>query len=211
MAGEFVRQGWRNVLFWYTCRQIPEASGGAAGHDCLGRLREPVMDSSKAMIQQIDRILARVEALQQAVAQVYIELLALKKEVTPDGQASGEAVPMALPVSGLTPAPRPMDRRASPRRPVNQVLIGISSALDDSQPFSGWVLDYSRGGLGVFVDKRIAVGTFLHIRPSNAPPGSANSKEMEVKNCQRYLDVWRLGCKLEDELTPEDLKRFGLE
>lgn len=103
-----------------------------------------------------------------------------------------------------------MDRRAAPRRPANQVLISISCALDDSPPFEGWVLDYSPVGLGLFVDMRIVVGAYLHVRPYQHTDHSF-ARDVQVKNCQEYLDGWRLGCQLDAALTAEDLRALGLE
>lgn len=183
-----------------------------------------MMEPSTPFLPQIERLLARVESLQQIVSQLYGELQDLKASAKPaelsealeavpvamtDGQ-SGSSLPLAVPLSDLTPPPVARERRSSPRRQANQVSIGISSALDDSPPFTGWVLDYSLGGLGLFVDKRIPIGAFLHVRPKDVAP-TTHSKEVQVKNCQRYLDGWRLGCRLESELTVEDLHRFGLE
>ncbi len=166
------------------------------------------MDPKTSIPKHIDLLLARVEFLQQAVAQLYIELQTLRTgfpDRPPD--AEGE-IPFAMPASVF--ALRPVDRRASPRRQVNQVLIGIASALDDSKPFTGWVLDYSAAGLGVFVDKKIAVGNYLRFRPS-AAIDSTPWREAQVKNCQPYLDGWRLGCQLEDAFSTDDLRHFGLE
>jgi hypothetical protein len=169
------------------------------------------MNGSDSFVQHLDQLLVRVEQLQQAVAQIYMELQTLRISCH---------VPMAVPAEAAeeSPAPvaqdyfalRPVDRRASPRRQANQVLISISSALDDSPPFEGWVLDYSSVGLGLFVDQRIEVGAYLHVRPYHGS-GQALSREVQVKNCQAYLDGWRLGCQLDAPLSPEDLHQLGLE
>ncbi len=107
-----------------------------------------------------------------------------------------------------------MCRWRCPRRPIrrqaNQVLLSISSALDDSPPFEGWVLDYSSVGLGLFVEHRLETGAYLHVRPYNRASHDF-AREAQVKNCQPYLDGWRLGCQLDRELTHEDLHQFGLE
>lgn len=169
------------------------------------------MDPNVQLYKHIDLLLARVEGMQQAVAQLYVELQALRGGLpeSPAPPTEGEGgIPFAVPAAyfGL----RPVDRRTSPRRQVNQVLIGISSALDDSKPFTGWVLDYSAAGLGLFVDKKIALGAYLRIRPSQIAE-STPWREAQVKNCHPYLDGWRLGCKLDEPFTPEALKQFGLE
>jgi hypothetical protein len=175
------------------------------------KFRGPIVDPNEPYLRQIDNLLARVELLQQTIAQLYLELQAHRQTV----QGRADAPPMAEPavVPLATPASylvlRPVDRRASPRRQANQILISITSALDSSKPFSGWVLDYSAMGLGLFVDKKVALGTFLNIRPHQSTE-KAIWREAEVKNSQQYLDGWRLGCQLDTELTPEDLRRFGL-
>jgi len=175
------------------------------------------MDASDSFVRHVDHLLARVESLQQAVAQLYIELQACRERCRIpvaeflEGEANLDEVAMpALPVAKAYYALRPVDRRESPRRQANRVLIVVISALDDSKPFSGWILDYSPVGLGLFVEKKIPIGTFLQIQPDPSS-GHTFSQEAQVKNCQRHLDGWRLGCKLEKELSQEDLQQFGLE
>src|SRR5258708_40237389 len=115
------------------------------------------MAVSEPITKHIDRLMARVEHLQQAVSQLYVELMAIHKHLgaAPEATADGSAVPMAIPLTAPADSSfyslRPADRRTAPRRQVNQILISISSALDDSKPFTGWVLDYSANGLGLFV------------------------------------------------------------
>jgi hypothetical protein len=72
------------------------------------------------------------------------------------------------------------------------------------------VLDYSAAGLGIFVDKKLEVGAYLRIRPAQANDGTP-WRDAQVKNCQPYLDGWRLGCQLDEAFTLDDLHRFGLE
>jgi hypothetical protein len=170
------------------------------------------MNFTEAYLTQIDHLLARVEGLQQNIAHLYVELQThretLRGHGTEPNTPDAGVIPLATPASYLVL--RPVDRRTSPRRQANQILISITSALDSSKPFSGWVLDYSAMGLGLFVDKKIPLGTFLNIRPHQTSD-KAVWREAEVKNCQPYLDGWRLGCQLDAELRPEDLQRFGLE
>lgn len=173
------------------------------------------MPGSEPITQHLERLLARVEQMQQAVSQLYVELQAVHRYLgaAPQATAAASEVPMAIPLAAPADSSfyslRPMDRRTSPRRQVNQILIAISSALDDSKPFTGWVLDYSSHGLGVFVDRKMPLGTELRIRPSQVDgfPG----REAVVRNCQPYLDGWRLGCQLEQAFSRDDLLRFGLE
>lgn len=175
------------------------------------------MDGSDSFHQHMDHLLARVEHLQQALAQLYMELQALRisrhvpyAEPAPAEPPPVENVAAAVPVPQGHFALGPVDRRGSPRRQANQVLLSISSALDDSPPFEGWVLDYSQVGMGLFVEHRLEKGAYLHVRPYNRNSHDF-AREAQVKNCLPYLDGWRLGCQLDHELTHEDLQLFGLE
>lgn len=167
------------------------------------------MGASEPLTKHIEGLLARVEQLQQAVAHLYVELQVIHKHLIPDENELPVAVPVAPELSSFHTL-RAVDRRSSPRRQANQVLISISSALDDSRPFTGWILDYSANGLGLFVDKRIPVSTFLRIRPNHVAE-NVPGHEAKVMNCQPYLDGWRLGCHLDVGFSVEDLQRFGLE
>ena len=144
------------------------------------------MNGSDSFHQHMDHLLARVEHLQQALAQLYMELQALR---------ISRHVPMAMPapadpppveqVAAAVPVPQghyalgPVDRRGSPRRQANQVLLSISSALDDSPPFEGWVLDYSSVGLGLFVEHRLKIGASLPVRPYNRVPHDSAREAIE--------------------------------
>jgi hypothetical protein len=166
------------------------------------------MDPQNSLLKQIEHLVTRVEGLQRAVTDLYVEVQHLRSGLPHRPADAGGPVPFAQPVASF--ALRAVDRRSSPRRQANQVQIGITSALDDSKPFIGWVLDYSVGGLGLFVDKKLAAGTYLRLRPVKAAEESA-WKEAQVKNCQAYLDGWRLGCQLESGFSLDELKHFGLE
>ncbi|MFN4260138.1 MAG: PilZ domain-containing protein [Gemmataceae bacterium] len=171
------------------------------------------MDSGEHLRQQADQLLIQVETLQRTVAQLYVALQRHREAVAQHvrrATASATAGPKTEALaSPPTTAPSVVDRRAAPRHSANQVVIELVSVMDDAKPFAGWVLDYSAGGLGLLVDKKIPIGTYLNLRPHQAPLKS-KSREAEVKNCQPYLDGYRIGCQLEQELSADDLRFFGL-
>jgi hypothetical protein len=110
-----------------------------------------------------------------------------------------------LPLSPHVPAtPEPVadpfvggvygEKRAALRRPGNPVPVLISDAPATAEPYYGWVLDRSVGGLRLTVETAVATGTILSLRPTNAPE-TAPWVQVEVRHCHQDGKNWELGCQ----------------
>jgi hypothetical protein len=99
------------------------------------------------------------------------------------------------------------NRRATPRRfrPV-RVFVADSETLAD--PFPGWVLDRSQGGLRLTVPHEYAPGTLLHVHPPQAP-ATAPWLQVEVKSCAFQEGAWQLGCQFVRSPSYYVLMQFG--
>lgn len=107
------------------------------------------------------------------------------------------------------PQPSATDRRAAPRRAGRHVDLQILDADRDLQPYEGWVIDRSAGGLAIGSIHPSGVGTILGVRPlegSQHVPWS----QVEVRHCVE-LDhkSWRLGCKFVRLPPYSVMMRFG--
>lgn len=191
------------------------------------------MDSVSDCIRQSLRLLARVEAMQKALVSLHAEVrthisslqrLDERKPAEPAPPPSADPRRPAAPARPVLPDSHVLagvlnpgssqsgDRRSAIRvTTVNKVTINVSSALDDSEPFAGWVVDYSAQGLGVLVSKPVPVSTFITVMPSLPSVKSTRSNwvNAQVKHCRREERGWRLGCQLERQLTKDELANFG--
>ncbi len=107
-------------------------------------------------------------------------------------------------VAGLTlvrrrwaaPLPREGDagaeRREAPRRD-SGVPVHISSAVPQSEPVAGWVLNGSATGLCLSVEQPVPRGVILSVRPTKAPPGTP-PVQVCVQRCKADARRWALGC-----------------
>lgn len=123
------------------------------------------------------------------------QLLALLLSRLPPG-----AAPSALPISMeerqfLRSAP---ERRSGRRRWGNPTNVHLSSPLL-LEPLHGIVINRSTGGLGIFVDREVPVGTVLEVRAIEAPSYIA-SAEIEIKYCAKIRRQYILGCQFCTEI-----------
>jgi hypothetical protein len=96
--------------------------------------------------------------------------------------------------SGQTLPPGIVERRQSPRRWGDPIQVHISDGQISGEPALGWILNRSRGGLGLSSSQPMAVGTFLNVRISNAPP-TVPWVLLEVKSCHPRGGRWIVGCR----------------
>jgi hypothetical protein len=162
------------------------------------------MDRTDKLIEQTERLLNRVEELQQAMKQMQLDLhrhaLVLDQHLT---RLNTKRPP--------TPHLRPLttkERRSAPRRKGNPVSVHICNGPDVSDPFQGWVLDRSAGGVRLLVDEAIPAGTLLKMRPTKAPVAFP-WVSIKVKSCYPQRKSWNLGCQFLEKLSWEDLQLFG--
>jgi hypothetical protein len=73
------------------------------------------------------------------------------------------------------------------------ILLSEDSALDE--PFGGWIIDSSRGGVRLRVPReRFSVGTLLRLRGPFASP-RVPWTVVCVRNCCHAGDFWEIGCE----------------
>src|SRR5262245_25857701 len=58
-----------------------------------------------------------------------------------------------------------MEKRIASRRRGNMIEVLVAEGETVANPWSGWVLDRSTGGLGILVDRAVPEGTMLCVRP----------------------------------------------
>ena len=90
------------------------------------------------------------------------------------------------------------DLRAEFRRPGNPVLVHIAGADQQRSPWNAWVVDRSRRGLRIAVERPLVVGNVYTVRPIQAPPTTPWTA-LEVRHCTDLDGHWEAGCRF---LTP---------
>jgi hypothetical protein len=115
----------------------------------------------------------------------------------------------SAPQAGGSPPEQPQassDRRRHLRREGRPTRIGISNGT--GEPVPGWVLNRSRGGLGIALDRPLAVGTQVEVRPFTAPDDVPWVK-VEVRSCRPKGKRWYIGCRFSTELPWSLILLFG--
>lgn len=99
------------------------------------------------------------------------------------------------------------DRRSDPRRKGNSVEVDLCDPRGRVDTFGGYVLDRSRGGVGLMVPFEVPVGTTLNVRPRvNHNP---HSIPIEVRSCRPNQDGYLLGCQFVQTPPWNILMLFG--
>lgn len=100
------------------------------------------------------------------------------------------------------------DQRAEFRRPGNPVLVHIADADQQRSPWNAWVVDRSRRGLRIAVERPLAVGNVYTVRPIQAPPTTPWTA-LEVRHCGEMDDHWEVGCRFLQPPTVAVLMLYG--
>jgi hypothetical protein len=113
------------------------------------------------------------------------------------------------PGSGRLPAGDPPDgteSRVDFRRPGNAVAVLVADAA--GQPWNAWVLDRSRNGLRLAVERPLLVGSVYTARPTI---GLANTPwtAFEVRHCAEVDGHWEAGCRFLQRPPVTVLMQFG--
>lgn len=183
------------------------------------------MPTADQMIQQTEKRLAEVEALQIAMQQAqqelsaYRELLCHKLALLRDGKSSpsdddillADEIPESIAATEEAPPPlaeTAEERRTAPRRKGNPVSVQVSNATATVEPFQGWVIDRSSGGLCLLVDQQVKLGTVLSVRPTKCHPGFPWI-HIKIKSCRPERGSWNLGCQFEQKLSWTEMQLFG--
>ncbi|MBY0524393.1 MAG: PilZ domain-containing protein [Gemmataceae bacterium] len=186
---------------------------------------------SHDLIEQTEKRLAETESLQLTLKELQLELTAYRELLTQkltllrseDDGTSEEAIPQRP--AARTPEARPSrataaapvataptdageERRTAPRRRGNPVSVQVSDANARTEPFQGWVVDRSSGGLRLLVDQSVSAGTVLSVRPTKAHP-SFPWVQVKVRSCRPERSSWNLGCQFVAKLSWAELQVFG--
>ncbi|HEX4588990.1 MAG TPA: PilZ domain-containing protein [Gemmataceae bacterium] len=106
--------------------------------------------------------------------------------------------PAFAPPAPLADAPLGAEQRSHFRRPGNPVLVLLADADQQRNPWNAWVVDRSRHGLRLAVERPLKVGGVYTVRPTHAPPATPWSA-LEVRHCTEMNGHWEAGCRF---LTP---------
>lgn len=97
------------------------------------------------------------------------------------------------------------ERRQSFRRGGVPVKVDIAEGQELEE---AWVVDRSKTGLGLHMDKPLKKGAVIKVRPRQAI-GAGLWVEVVVANCRAEEDYWKVGCQF---VVPPDygvLRLFG--
>ena len=90
------------------------------------------------------------------------------------------------------------EKRTGRRRWGNPVDVRLASP-SLQQPLHGIVLNRSTGGLGIFVDRAMELGTVFEVRAAEAP-SYVPSAEVVVRFCRKVRRQYFLGCQFQSEV-----------
>lgn len=125
--------------------------------------------------------------------------------------SQASVVASAIPMDGDPPAiARHDERRRAIRRAglPTPVYVLDWKANRRSKPMESFVLDRSTGGLRLAMERSVAVGSTMAVKPSNAPP-EFDWVKVVVRNCREIGDYWEIGVQFEVELDLGRLLMFG--
>jgi hypothetical protein len=121
------------------------------------------------------------------------------------GRAPSIAPPAPLAAGAPINGP---DLRAEFRRPGNPVLVHIADADQQRSPWNAWVVDRSRRGLRIAVERPLVVGNVYTVRPIQAPPATPWTA-LEVRHCGEMDAHWEAGCRFLKPPTVAVLMLYG--
>jgi hypothetical protein len=100
------------------------------------------------------------------------------------------------------------NRRTETRRKGNPVSVQVSNSTHTAEPFQGWVVDRSTGGVRLLVDQEVKPGSVLSVRPTKSHPGFT-WVQVKVKSCRPERSSFNLGCQFLRKLSWTELQVFG--
>jgi c-di-GMP-binding flagellar brake protein YcgR len=109
-----------------------------------------------------------------------------------------------------TPAEKPEERRVWVRHPCD-LQTQYEQAEGDEAPLTARIVDISRGGVKVVVNRAHAPGSLISIELPG-PGGRTGFAALACVVHDRELgpNEWMLGCSFSKELTEDQLRAFGL-
>lgn len=99
------------------------------------------------------------------------------------------------------------ERRATSRRRQSMVHV-FDEAKTSTDPYRGFVVDRSLGGLCLAVPHEVQEETILRVRPVSAP-ASTPWVLVQVRNRRSKGGIWELGCEFLRTPSWEVLLLFG--
>jgi hypothetical protein len=166
-------------------------------HDLVESLRNDLIEHEEALLAQL--ALLEAEKPPEVMEQPKPRKLAPAPIVTEKPPPA--AAPELKAVHGK-------ERRASLRRKGNPVSVQVSDVEAMAEPFSGWIVDRSLGGVCVLTDFEFPVGTRLTVRPASAPE-TFPWIHTAVRSCRQERSSWKLGLQFAQPVTWEELRMFG--
>jgi c-di-GMP-binding flagellar brake protein YcgR len=107
--------------------------------------------------------------------------------------------------------PRDEERRVWVRYPSRSDAQVTPAGDEDASQVNGKVLDVSRGGAKLLVDRGFAEGSLVSLDlPGTDGPSGGSVLACVVRAEQQADDVWVLGCNFSRELDAIDLQSFGI-
>jgi len=162
------------------------------------------MEKTDELLARTDQLLRQMAALQDAITQLQTELRDHTEELGQQLQRQRRKPRETQKIRPLTTH----ERRGAPRRKGNPISVYVSNGSASTDPFQGWVVDRSVGGLRLLVDEAMEPGTLLSLRPVKVH-ASFPWTEVRVKNCFPERKSWSLGCQFIHKIAWEDLQHFG--
>jgi len=114
--------------------------------------------------------------------------------------------PATPPEEPLAP-PSTAERRRAPRRWGDPVQLLLWDGVAGVEPFRGWIVNRSPGGLGISTAQPVAAGTVFQVRVAIAPD-SVPWTTVTVRGCYPLTGRWILSCEFVQVPSKEILLLF---
>jgi hypothetical protein len=118
---------------------------------------------------------------------------AIQNPATMGRTAIAPAFAPPAPLAAGAPLDGP-DQRVDFRRPGNPVLVLVADSDQQRNPWNAWVVDRSRRGLRLAVERPLVVGSVYTVRPIQAAPATPWIA-LEVRHCSEIDGHWEAGCR----------------
>jgi len=96
------------------------------------------------------------------------------------------------------------DRRRSLRLSDKPAWVLVCLSPPPAAELRAPLRDHSAFGLGLYLDRPVAVGAALWVRLADDPEAPAEWALAEVRHCRRAAQGWFLGCELVTRLSEEE-------
>ncbi|MBY0521913.1 MAG: PilZ domain-containing protein [Gemmataceae bacterium] len=104
---------------------------------------------------------------------------------------------VAVAIRDRSEVPGGAEKRAAPRLQACGKPVTLAPNTDEADIFSGRLIDYSDGGLGILISRQVAKGSVLLARGEGAP-NDGPAAQLEVRYCISTGTGWRIGCQFRE-------------